>query len=296
MKKSLIARKWVLCLLLLPAITVLSAQDFSGGFKAGLNFSKFDGPSLVGPDGSDLESHDYATGFHIGVIANARFNKFFGLRGELLYTQKGTEYTYDGDSYLRLFTPDGANSILSFGNRRQSVSITTSYIELPVSAYLRLGRLELHGGVNAAVLISATGAGELAFNGVTAGGRTLDPVSITIDANYIQDEFNQGNFDNPEMLELDNRIVNLPETIGAYYDANDVDENFLNTFDFAVHGGASFYLNSGLFLGFRYSYGFADITQQEQDIDYRSLENGEVVLQDDHDHNVSIQASIGFSF
>jgi hypothetical protein len=41
----------------------------------------------------------------------------------------------------------------------------------------------------------------------------------------------------------------------------------------------------------------SDVTNEQQDVDYRDLEaNGQVKLRDDFDQNLSIQTSIGFSF
>jgi len=39
-----------------------------------------------------------------------------------------------------------------------------------------------------------------------------------------------------------------------------------------------------------------DVTNEEQDIDYRNLNNGQVITRNDFDRNFSLQASLGFSF
>ena len=46
--------------------TSMSAQEFSFGFRAGLNFSKFVGPAQTDSEGMVLDAYDFTSGFHIG--------------------------------------------------------------------------------------------------------------------------------------------------------------------------------------------------------------------------------------
>ena len=84
---------FVLCILVTP--TTIMGQSLSYGFKAGLNTSAFDGPL-------ENERKQNQVGFHIGVIFKYELTDLFGLRGEFLYSQKGSEYFYDGPSFFYL--------------------------------------------------------------------------------------------------------------------------------------------------------------------------------------------------
>lgn len=273
----------------------LTGQEFSGGFKVGLNFSRFEGPSAMDGQGNNLESNDYATGFHVGAIINYRITDLFGVRAELQYSQKGSEYIFDGPSYLRLFTQE-ADPVISFGNRREVITFSNSYIDVPLMAYLRFGRIEVSAGANAAFMVGSSGQGELTFSGISQGGQNVDPIIMTIDGNYLRDEAIPRGFGSITTRRIDNRDVAVPEIINAYYDGNMVDEILFNRFDLGLNGGVSIYINNGLNLGFRINYGLTDLTRMEQDVDLAELNNGNLILNDDQDRNVSLQASVGFSF
>jgi len=276
----------------------ISAQSISGGFKTGLNFSRFDGEQINDANGNSLESFDNSTGFHIGAIVNFNLTDYFGFRTELLYSQKGTSYIYDGPSYLRLYNENLSQNVVLDGNRRYSVNINNSYVDIPVMAYFRVGRIEVSAGVNAAVLLGSRASGELAFRDVkTPLGQNLDDIIISIDANYFQDEYQVQDFLDPGSLLIQNGAYVVPKTIGAYYDANDSDENLFNRLDLGLNAQLAFYLNKGLFLGLRMNYGLTDVTNESQDVDYQALnQSGQVELRDDFDQNISFQVSIGFSF
>ena len=63
------------------ATIALSQSDHLGfGFRAGLSYSRFDGPSEVATNGTDLESYKANGGFLIGAIVNYKFTDLVGLR------------------------------------------------------------------------------------------------------------------------------------------------------------------------------------------------------------------------
>lgn len=275
----------------------LSAQSISGGFKTGLNFSRFDGPMIQDANGSDLESFNYATGFHVGAIVNFKLTDYFGIRTELLYSQKGTDYDFNGPSYLRIYNDNASQNVILEGTRNTTINITTSHIDIPILAYVRLGRIELAGGVNAAVMINSTGTGEVALRNVTTPlGQPKEDVIISVDANYNQDNFQITELIDPRTITVLNVDYLAPSVIGAYYDASDSSDNAFKRLDWGLNAQLGFYLNQGLLLSFRANYGLTDVTNQIQDLDPRTLEAGQVVTRDDFDRNISLQASIGFSF
>lgn len=275
----------------------LTAQEISGGFKTGLNFSRFDGPIAEDGNGNALESFKYTTGFHVGALVNFRLTDYFGFRTELLYSQKGTDYTYSGDSYLRLYNVPGDRNIVLSTDRNTTISVTNSHVDIPIMAYIRLGRFEFAGGANAAVLLGSVATGEVAHRNIrTAVGQSIDDIIITYDANYFQDAYQTGDFSDSRNINIVNTTYVIPEVIGGYYDASNSDENLYRRFDVGLNAQVAFYLNQGLFFSTRLNYGLIDVTNEGQDIDYRSLNNGQVITRDDFDRNISIQASLGFSF
>lgn len=283
-------------LFLLSQTLMLHAQDFSFGFKAGLNFSSLNGPSEVDNAGTELEDYKLTTGFVVGGRFNIKLTDLFGLRTELTYGQKGTEYNFEGDSYWVFPTEDGTN-VYSSGNRRTVLKVTNSYLELPIMAYARMGRIELSGGVSVATLISSRGTGELIYSGETAGGQSVDPFTIVLDYNYFGDPLVPVGSEDGDIRTLDGETITIPASIDAYYEASQNDSKFFNSLDLGLNAEIAFFLNQGLYLGLRGTYGLADVTRTEQDFSRVALgENNEVILRDDKDKNLSFLASLGFSF
>lgn len=288
--------KHLLIIFLLVWAIAGQTQSISGGFKAGLNFSRFEGPSETGPSGDDLEEFSLTTGFHVGGMVNFKFSDQFGIRSEIMYTQMGTEYQYDGPSYLRLFTALG-EALPTTGERRIRLTVNNGYVSIPISGYARLGPLEFSAGVYGSILLASTGSGEWRYTGVTPAGQNVQEVLTVIDARYLRDKFQQENVEDFTIRALDNRAIQIPNEVGGYYDTQENDENLYRTLDFGILGGLSVYLNQGLFLGLRASYGLSDVTNENQDIYYRMLgDDGLPSPSEDKDRNFSLQTSIGFSF
>ncbi len=282
--------------LVLLSVCVLQAQEFSGGFRAGLNFTTVNGPSEINAEGRELENFDFSNGFHVGAIGTLKFTDIFGLRAELLYTQKGGVYNYAGESYW-LFTPtDGSNAFIATGNRETTLEITNSYIDIPVLGVARFNKFELSAGMSLGFLVASRAAGELRFSGTSPQGNNIAPFVVALDFDYFDGPFRRADIDEVEMREIDNRPVEIPKSLGAYYQDLEEDENLYNVIDLGFVGGVSYYLNQGLFLGLRLNYGISDITRSNRDISRRTVEGvGEYTFRDDNDQNLNIQISVGFS-
>lgn len=280
---------FLLCSIALPA------QQFSGGFKSGLSFSTVQGPEEVDDNGETLESFKSNTGFHIGASFKYAFTDFFGLRAELLYSQKGVDYSYEGPSYWIFF--NNPDPVYTVGTRNSVISITSNYIDLPLLAYVRLGRIELSAGVNASVMLGARGIGDLTYSGGrTLNGGSFDNFTLALDYAYFTDVYQRFNTFENHMLEVGNLVLEVPKNIGAYYQGANNDSNLFRRTDFGLNAGISFFLNKGLYLGFRANYGMTDITKMEQDFSKFKLNpDNSFIFRDDDDKNVSFQASIGFS-
>ncbi|PHN05614.1 porin family protein [Flavilitoribacter nigricans] len=273
---------------------LLPAQTFSGGFKSGLNFSTFNGPSEMDADGNELEDFKTNTGFHIGATFRVAFTDYFGVRAELLYSQKGVDYIYEGPSYWT-FT-NTTNPVYTVGNRVSTISINNSYIDVPLMAYVRLGRIELSGGVNASILLGSSGTGDLTYSGTTNGGASVGPFTLALDYNYFGDRYQGFNTFENHQFSVGNTTLEVPKNIGAYYAGADSEEHLFRRTDFGLNAGISFFLNKGLYLGFRANMGMTDVTKMAQDYSRFKLDtDNSLILRDDDDKNLSFQASIGFS-
>ncbi|MFQ5445628.1 MAG: hypothetical protein ACE5FF_01735, partial [Saprospiraceae bacterium] len=61
--------------------------------------------------------------------------------------------------------------------------------------------------------------------------------------------------------------------------------------------GISLYLNKGLYISFRASFGLTDLTKAGADVSQVKLDdNNQFISRNDKDTSVSLQASVGFSF
>jgi len=269
-----------------------SAQEFSFGFKAGLNFSKIDGELETNSSDSNLEEANLSKGFHFGPIFNLKLTDAFTVRGELLYSQKGTDYNYNGQSFW-LFYPQNGDPILhNGGNRNMRLFVSNSYLDIPILAVLRLGRIELSGGVNAALLISSKATGELTY-----AAANIDPFTTSLEYNFRKDVPTTDAGTDPFLRAVNNTDVTVPKETGAYYGSFGRSDKLYNSFDLGLNAGIAFYLSEGLFVSFRMNYGLLDITKEEQDFSASRLsDDNTFIMRNDIDKNVSLQASVGFSF
>lgn len=280
-----------LAILLFTSVT-FAQGEFSGGFKAGLNFNNIDGPTET-----DDEVFESNTGFHIGASFVYSFTDLFGVKAELMYSQKGTQYTYDGPSYFTFYTTNTATPIFATGNRRSDISISNSYIDIPVLLYYKIGRLELEAGVNAGFLIGSSGSGGITFSGTTQAGSPVAEFTTGVDYGYYSNEKGIDAIMGSTTITLNTLQAFRPESTDAYYEAADNDDNKFKTVDFGLNAGLAFFLNKGLYVGVRANYGLSDITNEGQDISPVSLAQGNrYQTRDDQDRNISIQASVGFRF
>ncbi len=276
----------------------LAQAQFSGGFVAGLNFATISGPSEMDANGQSLDNYSYRTSFHLGGRFNYKFNDILGVRAEILYSQKGGQYTYDGDSYWVFLTEKEDVYVYANGTRSTSLSINNSYLDLPLMITARFGRLEIAGGGYMAYMVGSRGSGELTFSGVSEGGQTVDPFTVALDFNYFNDNFQRDDIGEVENRIIDGETVLIPKSLGTEYQINvDSEERLFRRFDYGLKGSIAVFLNEGLFLGFRVQYGLSDLTRTERDISrYRLDANREPVYLDHDDRNLLLQASIGFNF
>lgn len=140
---------------LLAVCTTSFAQDFGWGVKVGLNVS----------DMSDLSGSDAKTGLTAGVFADYRFNDWFAVSGDLLFSRQGTKFKEDGDK----------------------TTIKSSYLNIPILAnFYVLDDLAFKIGIQPGFMLSAKGKyksdGQNYSEGISDNFHTVDfvfPVGVS---------------------------------------------------------------------------------------------------------------------
>lgn len=266
----------------------LSAQ-FSGGFKAGLNFSTFSGDLETDADGNELEEFENTTGFHVGATFAYAITDLFGVKADLMYSQKGVGRTFEGPSYFYVYNE--TQTFLNESQLRLRQSTVNSYIDIPVMVYHRIGPVEVAGGGSVGLLINSVGSGSARYT----ENLFMQDVVFSYEANYVSDGAGVESI----VRRSEDPIVpggpRLPDIVGAYYN-NDNDELIYRRLDFGLVGEVNVFLNNGLFVGVRYNYGLTDVTNENNDQQLLLEPGDDPVNRDDKDYNRSIQASIGFRF
>jgi hypothetical protein len=283
-------------LFFLPAF-VAQAQ-FRGGVTTGLNFTRITGPSETDAAGNALETFDNLTGFFIGPSFSFPITDRFGLRGEALYSKRGVKYTYNGPSFRTFTLDNNQGSAFVTGSSQYQLVVNTHYIDVPVSAYVRLGNFEMHGGGFVSLLAQAVGDGTQRFTYQTPN-QPETTIELKYRHNYRRDDV--GEFvDNDQTFVAENingRQSTMPSVVGAYYDAPSKSANLYNTLDYGVHAGLSYYLSRSLFAGVRFRYGLADLTNSAVDFAKLAPDANQVpTTRDDFDRSVTVEARVGFSF
>ncbi|MBP6812476.1 MAG: PorT family protein [Saprospiraceae bacterium] len=297
----------LLALLLLVLGASSANAQIKYGFKTGLNFAHFTGDSETNDAGADLENWKNATGFHIGMTFGYKFTDQFGVRGEFLYSKRGSKYTFEGQSY-RIFKHSNG-SVLTLGTSRYLINVNNSYLDIPIMAYGRLGNFEISGGGYVGLLVQSGGEGSLRYSGKTVLGNNayVNPnlndteLNFNLNHNYRKDDPGEGstksNDEQPVIVKVDAFLAETPKTLGAYYDYPEDKGNLYKSLDFGLVGGIAYYISNALYITGRVQYGLADITNNDADLaKARVGTNGELIFRDVKHQNFMIQASVGFSF
>lgn len=279
-------RYWLSISLCLCLFTWANAQELAYGFKAGLNFS-----TLTGEDEAS-EVTSYTTGFHIGLLLDLAFTDNFGLRSELLYTQKGKDMTYNGESYF-VFEPAGLR-IATVGTRDMGLNVSTSYAQLPIMGYAKFGKFELMAGAYASIRLGAIGNGSMKYSSTSLGADAFDFNLFHI---YGKDKAATfGGTVSPVFI--NGNRVEIPTELGAYYEfADGPAEKLYKVADLGLVAGASFYLGKALFFNARLEYGLMDVTNDAADVSLARLNNNnQLQTRADNDRNLAIHTALGFRF
>ncbi|MCX8211451.1 MAG: outer membrane beta-barrel protein [Lewinella sp.] len=307
-------RKLILAAFLLSTFSPLIAQEFSGGFRAGLNFNSLDGDQEMSADESiTFEDFTKTTGFHIAATFALGFTDLFGIKANLMYNQKGGQSNYRQNpdqgngigipSYFYLYAgEDDTQGTVNFGRLNGEIDVVNSYIDIPITAYYRIGPFEIEGGASMGFLVNSRASGGLTFSNNQTGSGTVigrgEDISFNVEGSYFSDESGFAGIQTRSETPLPGTSnVFLPEVISTLYNSNS-DEALFRRLDFALIGGVGFFLNNGLFLGARYQYGLSDVTKGENDlrVTNETRVEGREFNTNDKDYSRSFQASVGFRF
>ena len=272
---------------------LVNSQTF--GVRAGLNYSKFLGPSETGV----VEKYGFSNGFHFGLSYSYDMTDLFSIRTELVYIQNGSTYDFEGDSYYIIRQPN--KTTFEKGNlEKYNLNISNAYISIPVVAnYSINNKWEIFGGAYLNMLIGPTGRGQMTFESFDRPDEIRFKQSL--DFRYNNDEAIEITGRTVPLNEIgilvDGDIVTLPTFAGAYTRQGEKTGNKFNFLDFGLTAGFHYFLNKGFFVGLTFDYGIPDLTNNNVDFSLKELNpDNSFKFSDDKDSHFGIQASFGFRF
>jgi len=286
-------KKWFLSLLVLTTFSFSYGQSF--GIRAGLNYNRFNGPYELGVN----EKYSLSNGFHFGINYAYNFADRFAIKAELVYTQIGTGYDYDGESFYKV--PISANAFFyDKGNTKINMKISNAYLTIPLTIQWEVSKkIEVNVGVYAGILLGPRGSGTLRYVSYA------QPDSLRFRQSLIHNYNNdlaggaaQGAIGPAIFTPVG--IVELARNAGAYYNYLDIEKvgTLYNSIDFGFTGGISYFINKGFYIGFRYDIGLVDLTNNEVDVLRKNYDeaNNNFIFSKDVDTNIGFQVSFGFRF
>lgn len=286
-------RKLLIAAILLSLTRIGIAQGYNIGIRAGLNQSKFLGPTEPRAE----ESYGLNGGFHFGLNFQWNFNDFIGVRSEVLYTQIGSSYDFYSPQGYYIFNLATDSRFLLQDTSSISLNHSHAYIQLPQTIHITVTeKLELFAGGYIGFLINPVATGTRTFGG--EGFTQEHSFEQGLDYDYFDDDAGSFNFlSRPILIRVIGQDVDLPGVVGAYYLQNSKRSNKYYSLDFGLRAGASYYLNRGLYLMLGAEYGMKDITRNSADISNREINNNSTfIYNNDRDRNFNVSISLGFRF
>lgn len=270
------------------SILTLSSQDFHLGLRIGLNSSHLDGKL------EENASHSTLPGFHVGPTFGLALSDIMGFRGELLFSQKGTKYSYSGPSYFNI--RKNQEYIPTVGTRTMSIAVNNNYIDIPLMFYVLLfEHLDVSAGGYASLLVGSSAKGDLEYSGKRENtNAAVGPIKFIIDGNYLKDRAGNASASLTQTIKLEGDQITLPQNLGAYYEYKTrPGGNKYSSFDYGLTGAIHYKFNRGLYAGIRYQWGIPDLSNDKYDISYKSLTpTKEFNLVPEKNRNRGIQFSI----
>jgi hypothetical protein len=277
----------------------LAAQSF--GIRAGLNYTKFSGPTEAGVG----EKFSISNGFHFGVNYAYKLTDVISIKTELLYTQVGSGYDYNGESFYKIPLSSSLSTgvpnayLYEKGKTEINMKISNAYISIPIVAQYEIHPdWEISAGIYGSVLIGPRGNGTLRFNSTNNPEKIFFKQSLIHNYNS-DDPGGSSGFTGPWVFVNDARTP-IARDAGAYYNylSTEHEGKLYKPFDFGLTGGVSYFVNKGLFIGFRYDFGLLDITNNKVDAYRKNYDevNNRFIFSKDFDRNTGFQVSFGFRF
>ena len=275
--------------------TIMMAQSFNIGVRAGLNYSTFKGPL----EESINEDYAVSSGFHFGLNYTQNFSDVFSVRLEVLYVQNGAKKSFGGEgteSFYKIPIPS-SEDIIERGRLDYDLDISNAYISFPVTAHLNITeKIEVSAGAYISMLVGPTATGLQTF--ISTENDSLIQFRQSLDFNYNSDVAGEGQaIGRSPGIKVNGVVVYLPKFAGAYYQFNEKKANAMNFLDYGLIVGVSYNINRGFYIGVRADIGLADITNNDTDISRAEYsENNSYIYRDDKDTHFGLQGSFGFRF
>ena len=285
-------KKLIIFFFLITTVS-LSAQHRIG-VRAGLNYSTYLGELEEGED------YGIGSGFHFGINYTYEFNDILGLRGELLYTQRGTTQSFYRENNYHIIRSLTIDKFVEYGTVDLNMDLANSYFSVPITAQVRVHKkIELFAGMSVDFLIGPSGRGKLDFT----SSENMDEIFFiqSYDHRYNSDVAGQYNTIIQDRISIivDGDKVSLPKIVGGYYifDADQKTGNRYNGIDAHLILGGNYFINPGFYVGARVEYGLTDITNNAMDYSLTELDELEnFIFRDDKDRSFSVNVSFGFRF
>lgn len=275
--------------------TIMMAQSFNIGVRAGLNYSTFRGPL----EKSINEDYGVSSGFHFGLNYAQNISDIFSVRLEVLYIQNGSKQSFGGEgteSFYKIPIPN-LEDVIEKGRLDYDLDISNAYISFPVTAHFTItDKIEVSAGAYVSMLVGPTATGLQTF--VSTENDSLIQFKQSLEYNYNSDEAGEGQaIGTSPGIKVNGTIVYLPKFAGAYYQFNEKKGNAINFLDYGLIFGVSYNINRGFYIGLRADIGLSDITNNDTDVSRAELgENNTYIYRDDKDTHFGIQTSFGFKF
>jgi hypothetical protein len=294
--------------IILAIATTAFAQKPRFGIKTGLNVASMMGGAETNSEGKTLDKNEGKTGFQVGITAALPLDNVFGVQAELLYTQRGSKYTYEDKGFYTFVNKFG-QAIETQGDLRVLLLSSNSYLEVPLLVYVKpIKPLKIELGVSPMILLNSTGTGEflLKNRSYTPTGSVARPLEGDMVQGLVYDYIKDGALQVPDKIsdtkqDIGGSPYTYPSAIGAYYhnDEKPNGENMFNFFDLGANLGASYTFSSGLAFNLRGSYGLLDATNNRYDRKWSASSgapNYKAVQLNRDLRNFNVALTIGFSF
>jgi hypothetical protein len=283
----------VLTLFLVTPFKVFS-QEY--GFKIGTNWTSFKGEKEMDINRKPLEFYVPKLGFHLGFTSDYAFTDNIGMRVEMLYAQKSVLMRYAGEATKFFYTQNTKRRIIAKGQLTSKLNVTNTYFELPLSIYFKTdGRIDFSLGASFAFLATSKGVGEMTFEGNTEGGYPIPQFASQLNYKFTTDTDSTVVLSDRAINVEENGIIQLPESMGAYYENRSSEQSFFKTIDIGLIGELKYWLTDNLGLGGRVTYSLRDITNNQADFLRYNIDSEKNLIRTlNDDRFLSLQVSLLF--